>query len=74
MNTAPNVGAARVMDLRFIALAGERRARALGDAEEALNDVVAELKRVRDAGGRINVKLAAELLGVARTTIYDRLN
>lgn len=73
MSAAPNVGTARVMDLRAIAEHGEHRRRAIAEAEAELEAVVDELVRVQVAGGRINVKLAAELAGVTRTTIYDRL-
>lgn len=61
------------MNLRALALAGERRAHALKDADQALEDVARHLDEVRRGGGRVNVKLAASLAGVSRDTIYERL-
>lgn len=70
---APNVGAARVMDARELARLGQARAQHIEDAELELERGVDELLRVEAAGGRANVKLAAELLGVSRSLIYRRL-
>lgn len=62
-------GSAR-MDLSLLAEAGLRRERALAEAKDALDDVVAELVR---AGDDANIALAARLAGVSRDTLYARL-
>ena len=61
------------VDLRIITRAGIRRARLLAGAELELEAIVDELERVKAAGGKVNVKRAAELGGVTRDTIYARL-
>lgn len=57
------------MDLQKVAKAGERRRRALQRAEAEVDLIADELLAVE----RPNVSLAAELTGVARTTLYRRM-
>lgn len=65
------------MDLSALAEAGIRRERALAAAEAALVDGLEVLEAELDGGnvrdGAVNLTAAAELLGVARTTLYRRL-
>lgn len=69
-------GGAR-MDLSALAEAGLRREAALAEAEAALNDGLDVLRdALADANavdGVANLTAAAKLLGVARTTLYRRL-
>lgn len=60
----------RRMELPRIAKAGERRKAFLEAADRELDKIVAELHA---AGDLANVKLAAELAGVPRSTLYRRL-
>lgn len=62
------------VDLRLIAAAGDRRDRALEEAEAYLEGIADELLRVEGNGGRVNVSLAARLAGVSRDTIYAAMS
>lgn len=68
--SAAGDGDGRPMDLRRIGFAGHRREQALKTAEAELDAIVDELLA---AGPRANISLAANLAGVARTTLYRRL-
>ena len=58
------------LDLRELAQAGERRAKALKTADDELDRIV---ELVRGAGDNANLTLAAKIAGVSRQTLYSRL-
>lgn len=61
------------LDAGLIRQAGRRRARALRDADRALDDVVVEILRERRRGARPNLAEVARLADVTRRTLYARL-
>lgn len=61
----------RRMDLRKVAQAGERRRKALERADLELEAIVDELEATD--GERRNIAAAANVSGIARTTLYRAL-
>ena len=62
------------MDLRLLGRLGRRRAKSKADSDQALVEIVEHLTAVQDAGGSVNVSLAAERSGVPRQTLLRALD
>jgi hypothetical protein len=59
------------MDLRTVARAGEKRRRLLAEADQQLELIVDEL--LSNDGDRPNIRAAANVSGIARTTLQRAL-
>jgi predicted HTH domain antitoxin len=63
-----------MLDMDRIRVLGETRARARAEADRALTEAFDAIQAAYEAGGRVNVKQAAELLGLTRQQIYTELD
>lgn len=61
------------VDMTLIRREGDKRLKSVEKGDEALDAIVAEIRRSQRAGGRPNIKKIAEASAVARSTIYERL-
>lgn len=52
---------------------GQRRARAQADADAALEEAFDLIAAAYEAGDRVNIKQASELLGLTRKPVYAEL-
>jgi predicted HTH domain antitoxin len=63
-----------MLDMDLIRELGETRARARSEADRALTEAYDRIQAAYEAGERVNVKQAAELLGLTRQQIYTELD
>lgn len=72
--TDPVSSLGHVLDMGRIRELGETRARARAEADQALTEAFDQIEAAYRARERVNVKQAAELLGLTRQQVYTELD